>query len=987
MSSGTGAAVGNLPLATLLEIEEVCDRFEHAWRAGERPDLASFLAESSGPARARMLHGLLTIELDYRLSTGETPDPPSYRDRFPEHHEVIAAVFATLGLAGSGMPTASGHGPPGSESLAALLNQSGQGTGLPHADLGPATLEALRGAGYEIEGELGRGGMGVVYLARKMALNRPCALKMILAGQHAGSSMAARFRAEADAVARLRHPGIVQIYHVGEVCGLPFLELEYLPGGSLDRMLDGRPWPPRKAAGLVEVLARAIAEAHAKGIVHRDLKPANVLLEADGSPKVADFGLAKVLDSDSELTRTQTVLGSPTYMAPEQAEGRSHLVGATSDVYALGAILYTLLAGSPPFRAATALETLAQVKSADPVPPSRFQPGLPRDVETICLKCLEKAPGRRYSTARELAEDLRRYQSGEPIVARPAPFWERGWKWARRRPAVAAALAAGVTAVGILLGGALYYNTRLQAMLQRTQAAERDAVDRGKLVIEAYSRLVSGVQEKLGETAATRSIRQALLTTAIEGLDKVAGSHGAPVAPDLYLAVAHLKLGEILRQVGRASDARLQLERSRLLAERLAAADPSDLAAAECVRDGCLGLGELILRDERPREAEGFFRRALEQAKVIMAADPGRAGARPGLAEAYHRLGRTLDAAGEMDAAGECFRTMQQLAEQWTDDEPQSLAARDLLACSFDRLGRVRRYHHDYAAAGVAYRQAIAMGRGLWEAEPSNIVFKAHLALALLDAAILAIERGEHAEARPLCVEAERLYKDLAEADPEDREAQVWLVHAQYHFGRLERDERQFARAEEVFHRALDRLRQLDRQGKLEGRPAFKYRHMNVLEQEIAFCAAAPRILDDPSVVRSQLPIVAVDLLRLRARTLAERNRLTELAATIETLCGYEEGDWEAQYHLTRTLAHCMRYLEDGRPPGITSEAWSNLRRRCADRALAALSRAVERGYRDANQLEVENELTPIRELPGFQTLVAQMKQRPIPPDVRYPVR
>ena len=240
---------------------------------------------------------------------------------------------------------------------------------------------------------------------------------------------------------------------------------------------------------------------------------------------------------------------------------RSHLVGATSDIYALGAILYTLLVGFPPFRAATALETLAQVKSAEPVPPSRIQPGLPRDIETICLKCLEKVPGRRYATAEALAEDLRRYRSGESILARPAPAWERAWKWARRRPTLAAALAVVVVAAGILLGGILYYNARLQAMLQRTQVAELAAVDRGKLVIDAYSRLVSDVQEKLGDTAATRSIRQDLLTTAIQGLDEIARSPGAS-APDLYLAVAHQKLGEILRQVGRVDDARLQLDRA-----------------------------------------------------------------------------------------------------------------------------------------------------------------------------------------------------------------------------------------------------------------------------------------------------------------------------------------------------------------------------------------------------------------------------------------
>ena len=296
-------------------------------------------------------------------------------------------------------------------------------------------------AGYEILGELGRGGMGVVYRARQVRLNRPCALKMILAGAHAGAEAAARFLAEAEAVARLQHPNIVQIHHIGEADGLPFFELEYVAGGSLDRRLDGTPWPARRAAELVEPLARGVAEAHRQGIVHRDLKPGNVLLAADGTPKITDFGLAKSLAADSGLTRTDSIMGSPSYMAPEQAEGKTKQVGPLADVYALGAILYELLTGRPPFRGTTALETLEQVKNAEPVPPSRLVPGLPRDVETIALKCLQKEPAKRYDSAAALAEDLRRFLGGEPIVARPVPFWERGWRWCRRNPLVAGSLA------------------------------------------------------------------------------------------------------------------------------------------------------------------------------------------------------------------------------------------------------------------------------------------------------------------------------------------------------------------------------------------------------------------------------------------------------------------------------------------------------------------------------------------------------------------
>jgi eukaryotic-like serine/threonine-protein kinase len=250
--------------------------------------------------------------------------------------------------------------------------------------------------GYRIEGELGRGAMGVVYRARQVRLNRPCALKVILAGAHADPVAAVRFLGEAEAVAKLQHPNIVQIYHIGEADGLPFLELEYAEGGSLDRRLYGVPWPARRAAELVEALARGVAEAHRRGIVHRDLKPSNVLLAADGTPKVADFGLAKLLDAGAGLTATESILGSPSYMAPEQAEGKAEQVGPLADVHALGAILYELLVGRTPFRGTTVLETLEQVKTVDPVPPSRLVPGVPRDAETIALRCLQKDPAKRY---------------------------------------------------------------------------------------------------------------------------------------------------------------------------------------------------------------------------------------------------------------------------------------------------------------------------------------------------------------------------------------------------------------------------------------------------------------------------------------------------------------------------------------------------------------------------------------------------------------
>jgi serine/threonine protein kinase/formylglycine-generating enzyme required for sulfatase activity len=324
-------------------------------------------------------------------------------------------------------------------------------------------------AGYEILEMLGRGGMGIVYKARQRGLNRIVALKMILTGIYASSVEIARFRAEAEAIARLHHPNIVHIYEIGDAGGHYYFSLEFLDGGSLAHLLRGVPQPPLEAAKLIIILAEAIQFAHSKGIVHRDLKPANILLDKEhqvnehvdsvsdskrsskslkgqrlvcaiGIPKIADFGLAKQLEVDSDFTTTGSILGSPSYMAPEQASGQLKKIGPSADIYSLGAILYDLLVGRPPFRAATVIETLEQVRHEDAVPPRRLLSRIPIDLETICMKCLEKDSEKRYASAFELAEDLRRFIAGEPILARPVNALERTIRWIRRNPTIAGAL-------------------------------------------------------------------------------------------------------------------------------------------------------------------------------------------------------------------------------------------------------------------------------------------------------------------------------------------------------------------------------------------------------------------------------------------------------------------------------------------------------------------------------------------------------------------
>jgi WD40 repeat protein/Tfp pilus assembly protein PilF len=440
-------------------LDDQCRR----WQQGDAVRVEAYLEQhpelrEDGDA----LLDLVFNEVLLREERGEIPAIADYAERFPWLAGQLRVHFDVHEFAQAPSPDPSAL----TVNAAVVRDRRSEPT---------ATRELPEVPGYEVVAEIGRGGMGVVYQAWQTSLHRLTALKMLLAGEYAGPQHLARFQTEAEAVARLQHPHIVQIYEVGRHGERPYIALEYVDGGNLAQKLTGTPWPARPAAELLETLSRAMHYAHQRGILHRDLTPGNVLLTADGVPKITDFGLAKIRVGGGVQTQSGAIVGTPSYMAPEQAAGKSKDIGPAADVYALGAILYELLTGRPPFRAETPLETLLQVRSLEPVPPSQLQPKLPRDLATICLKCLQKEPAKRYASAEALAEDVRRFLDGRPIQARPVRAPERLWRWCRRNPTLAALAASVILLLGTVAvsSSVLYADAALKK--QRAEKAEAKA--------------------------------------------------------------------------------------------------------------------------------------------------------------------------------------------------------------------------------------------------------------------------------------------------------------------------------------------------------------------------------------------------------------------------------------------------------------------------------------------------------------------------------
>jgi tetratricopeptide (TPR) repeat protein/tRNA A-37 threonylcarbamoyl transferase component Bud32 len=604
--------------------------------------------------------------------------------------------------------------------------------------------------GYQVLGALGRGGMGVVYKARHVRTDRVVALKV---PGHLDLETRVRFTTEAQAAARVSHPHIVQVYEVGEHQGRPFLALEYVDGGNLAETLTGSPLPPRAAAALAETLAGAVGAAHAHGVVHRDLKPANILLSGvrtQGSgvraaavptpdpwlltPKVADFGLARRIDTDSGQTQSGMILGTPDYMAPEQAAGRNKEVGPPADVYALGAILYELLTGRPPFKGTGMLETLEQVRTLDPVPPRRLQPGVPRDLETICLKCLQKDPARRYPAAGELADDLRRFLAGEPVRARPVSQLERWVKRARRNP-VAAGLAAGLWLV--LIGAAAYgvwYHLRLQTQRDKARHNQQVAI---RSIEEWLTTEVADDTLDLEPRAELK--RKELLEKALTFFDELLRAE--PDDPELVWPAAKgaVRVGDIHRLLGRYTEALDDYEKAIGRLTPLAGTDPAR-EIAYCHNF----IGEVYRLRGNPAKAAPAYRQALAFQQRLHEADPDNAGYRQDLSRTHYNLGIVATQTGRpADAVAELTEAARLLDGAPADDVIQR---RHRARIDLNR-GPALRATGRLPEAKEACDRAIALFDALIAENPDRFDFQYEREMAVLNRGLVRLSAREPAEA------------------------------------------------------------------------------------------------------------------------------------------------------------------------------------------------------------------------------------------------
>jgi len=682
MNEKPSHAPGGLDIDLARRIDGVCRRFEADWRAGGRPRIEDYAGDVPDEGRAALRAELVALEheLHQAQARGSTADGGAgSAPAIGAHPAAGGAEAPTIAPRASSTALVPGEAPASVHDEATIpphrdpaidltplahdMPTTAHGQAV-HAGADESERLRVRYFGdYEIIREIARGGMGVVFQARQVSLNRNVALKMILAGQLADETDVRRFHTEAEAAANLDHPGIVPVYEVGQHQGQHYFSMGLVEGESLSQRLADGPLPAREAAELIRRVADAIEYAHQHGVIHRDLKPANILLDRNGNPRVTDFGLAKKVQGNSGLTGSGQIMGTPSYMPPEQAGGTRGEVGPAADVYALGATLYALVTGRPPFQAATAMDTIIQVLSDEPLPPRRLNASVPRDLETICLKCLEKDPARRYPSAQALADDLARYLAGESILARPVSRLERAVKWARRQPAIAALMGLITLVTFSGLGGVLW---QWREAVQARGVAEHET-GRAMAQAELAERRRLEADERRHEAEQARAEAQKRLAQ-IEKSNEIITS----IFADLDI-----------RKVKQGTD---PLE--AVLAQRLvkAAADLEGEAVGDPLVVAGLQdrLGATLLSLGHPNEAIPLFVKAIETRKAKLGADHLKTLA------CMHNLARGYQDTGRPDRALPLLeQTLSLTKAKLGADHPDTLTSMNSLAWGYQSAGKL----------------------------------------------------------------------------------------------------------------------------------------------------------------------------------------------------------------------------------------------------------------------------------------------------------
>jgi serine/threonine-protein kinase len=839
-------------------------------------------------------------------------------------------------------------------------------TEAPHSQ-GTATPETV--AGYEVLRELGRGAMGVVYQARQPGLKRLVALKMILAGSHAGAHELARFRSEAEAIARLQHANIVQIYEVGDDAGRPFFSLEFVDGTSLDKKIGATPQPPREAARMAQVLAQAMDHAHRHGIVHRDLKPANVLLTHDGVLKIGDFGLAKRLEGDAGQTRTGAVLGTPSYMAPEQAQGRGRDVGPPADVYALGAILYELLTGRPPFRSTSVLDTLEQVRSREPVAPIQLQPGVPRDLETICLKCLQKEPAQRYATAGGLADDLGRLLAGEPILARPVGRVERLWRWGRRNPLVAGLLAAVV--LSLLAGTAVASCLAVRAQQKAGEAEKQAQIARRN---EDEARESKEKAEQAAEQA--RKSQKA----AEKARDQVRASHQRTVDQMLQLtdwlqtrwqtSSLSTRATPEVRQA--RNDLLATIQQSLLaLAKEIERDEISSFAQAAT----CQKLGDLLLKLGQGDEARRMYQQGYDLVQRVVDQQPDSDQARANLSVMLLRLGDlSLEHDGDARAARAYYARAQDLFQEAVTqprghdyNPPQGKA---LLSHYAIHLGKADLVLGDPAAALASFEKCFAYRKAWAEAEPASVPARSYLSEAYLWIGIVSWHLGDAKAMREHFGKCVAICEDLSRQYPKDFSfksdlAEVYGAYgdAQLRLGMEDDARKSYERSREHIEAMVAHNR-----GDASQLPLLALTHERL-------ATLALRKQDAPAAEKHYQQALQ---LRTELEQIDPNNRSWQ-AALLLTLahCGKQaEATRRAEQLRQRMPRATELLLQVARCYAVCATSDMPQKGKYVAKALEMLRAATKDGYQDAVALQTDPELEAIRQDPAYLAMLTQVNAR-----------